>query len=276
MPGEGPIGGPSFVALDLTRADLRGYRDGAVRRMPAAVFGDDSGGLAFGDAALSRGHAAPAGVETCLLDWVDDQHLALGARLYEVEHLLRALLEHAVRGLGGLVGGAPTPDLLVVTVPEYWGGPRRGVLERGAAGLAHRVELVSSSTAILAGALADFPDSDLRKVVVAEQERERAVAYVVANPTQLLPAEREGSALPLVVHDGPPSDDAAGVAALWSLVGRAAGQGLAASTVVIAPRGVRELPAELWRKAPAQVRIVDGDCALRGAVVLAQRVSGLV
>ena len=266
-----------FVALDLTREQVRGYGRGRVIRAPAAVFGGDGGSLAFGAEAVRRGLTEPARLEPRLLDWVDDEHLALGSRLFEVGDLLRALLWHVMGEVRTAAEptGQSAPELLVVTVPECWGGPRRVVVERAAAGLARRVELASSATAILAGALLDFPELDLRKVVVVEQERDRALAAVVANPTALLPTERNAPTPQVSLMAGTPcgTGEDVDMAVVGELVARAAGPGLAESALVIAPRGGRELPAALWRAAPGHARVVDGDCALRGAVAFARKLS---
>lgn len=268
---SGPL---STVAIDLTREELRGYGSGKVIRWPAAVFGDDAGNLAFGDEAVRLGRAAPAGLEPRLLDWIDDGHLALSRRLHGVGDMLRGLLQRAV---ADVCGPGPAPDLAVLAVPEYWGGPRRGVLEHAAAGVARRVEVVSSASAILAGALLDFPDLDLRKVVVVEREHDRLVAALAPDPSsRLTDARGDRASLVALLRDGPSGEavDDPDATGLVGLVARAAGPGLPASAVVIAPRGGRELPTALWAMAMgANARVVDADCALRGAVSLAESLS---
>lgn len=277
MPDDPTTRPPGRAALDLSRTTLRGYRDGRALRMPAAVFGDDSGHLAFGDEAVRRGLADPAGLEAALPVWVDDEHLALSTRLHRVGDLLTGLLSHALvalRGVGVGAHGEPL-DLLVLAVPGHWGGPRRGVVERcaaelRAAGLARDIEIVSSTAAILAGAVADRPGLDLRKVVVVEGEADRLQACVVAEPERLL-RSGGGPEQPMTLREA--RDEDLEPAAVWDLVVQASGPGLPASTVLIAPRGGREAGAELWHGAPDHVRILDGDCALRGAMEIARTLS---
>lgn len=249
MPGEAR---QSFVAVDLARGQTRAYAQGQVLRSPAAVFAGEDGAVCFGEQALRRGLTAPEAFEPRLPEWIDDEYLALGAALYQVGDLLRGLLREAVSG----VWPSPTPpDALVLVVPEYWGGPRRGVIGGCAEGLAPRVELLSSAKALLLGAAADRPGMDLRKPVVVEQEQDRAVAWALSPG---------GEALGSAVVDGYPCDGDG--SELKALVRRAVGGGLAESALVIAPRGGRELSAALWAAVPAHGQIMDGDCALRGAV----------
>ena len=260
MPAE--VGRDRFVAVDLCGAQLRVYGQGRVARVPAAVFGDDAGALSFGSEALRLGGAQPAGLEPALPDWIDDDYLALGAGLHRVRELLRALLVHAVSQVWT---GPAAPELLLVAAPEYWGGRRRGLLGAVAAGVAARVELVSSARAVFAGALLEDPGLDVRKVVVLEQEPERVLAWAMpgANPWR-----GTARALPLARVEGMPCAQSLG-----ELIGRAAGPGLHPSAVLVAPRGVGELSAALAGSLPAHCRVVDGDCALRGVVDLAARQS---
>lgn len=285
MPDEAPAARPSFVAIDLTRADARAFADGRVARVPAAVFGDEAGGVCFGDQAVRRGLTAPAGLEPALPEWIDDDVLALGMGLHRVPDLLRGLLAHAISGVWPGLDQAGLdrrvlsgPELLVLVVPEHWGGPRRGLIARCAAGLAGHVELLSSAKAILLGALADAPGTDLRKVVVVEQERDRALAWVLP-ATGTAPSPRAGEALASAIVDGSPcgggpAGECVDSAVLSRLLRRAVGSGLPESAVMIAPRGGRELPAALWAAVPAHSQIVDGDCALRGAVMFGNSASG--
>lgn len=238
-------------------------------RMPAAVFGDAAGDLTFGDEALRRGHFDPAGLEPALPEWVDDEWVALSSVLHRVGDLLRGLLRHGVLALGGH-GGLPEPVDVVLTAPGHWGGPRRAVLERCLAqlcadGVASRHGIISSTDAILAGALTGRADLDLRKVVVVEQEADRLLARVVSEPAL---ARGDGAGgIPFTVLDasgfGAGGPDAA---ALGNLIVRAAGPGLPASTVLIAPRGGPHPDARQWRHVPGRVLVLDSDCALRGAI----------
>ena len=201
MAAETLVGRASYAAIDLTRGEVRGYADGRVLRCPAAVFADEAGTLSFGRAAIRLGLTAPDRLEAALPDWIGDGHLALGTHLFWVADLLRGLLQHV---LGGLGASDSKLDLLVLTVPGYWGGPRLNTLDHCAGGLAGRVEFASSATAILAGALLDFPELDLRKVLVLEQEVDRAIAYQVSSPTRLLPSERLGQSGMVALSTGTP------------------------------------------------------------------------
>ncbi|MFL6121941.1 type VII secretion-associated protein [Actinophytocola sp.] len=134
--------------------------------MSSAVYAGDDGTLFVGQEADRQAAVDPSRYEPHPKRRIDETELLLGASVFKVRDVIRAVLSRAVAE-GQRVGGQAV-DQLVLTHPAEWGAIRTRVLRQAGNGLAARVVLVPEPVAAAVFYAASFPGA----------QRERPVAVL--------------------------------------------------------------------------------------------------
>jgi molecular chaperone DnaK len=135
--------------------------------MSSAVYAGADGTLFVGQEAERQAAVDPSRYEPHPKRRIDEPELLLGASVYQVRDVVRAVLSRAVAEAQRVGGGSV--DQLVLTHPAEWGAIRTRVLRQAGNGLAGRIVLVPEPVAAAVFYAASFPRArDDRAVAVLD------------------------------------------------------------------------------------------------------------